>query len=248
MIHISYFSATGNTKYLAEKLKDLLSLRNDQISPYGRPIPQACSHWILMFPIHGFNPARPIQKDFKTLSSRFEKVSLIAVGCNTAWVNDGVTLPLKKHLTNQLCVDAVVPMPLSFVMAFPSTVGRKTIQQAEEILLDIKRQIETETYVKRTIPFKSRAIRTIGSLESKAARLFGLELHANKSCTSCGLCWTSCPFENISENNKKPVFGFKCGLCMKCIYDCPEKAISPYISKFIPIKGGYHLTDYLEEN
>lgn len=52
--------------------------------------------------------------------------------------------------------------------------------------------------------------------EVPASRLFGLELHANNACTSCVTCW----------NN------------------CPEKAISPRFSKFIPIRKGYDLKKF----
>lgn len=88
----------------------------------------------------------------------------------------------------------------------------------------------------------------MGKGESPAARLFGLELHANKSCTSCGTCWSNCPENNIKEkDNGLPGFGFSCSMCMRCIYSCPEKAISPRISKFIPIKNGYTLSKYINE-
>ena len=42
----------------------------------------------------------------------------------------------------------------------------------------------------------------------------------------------------------KPKFGFKCLMCMRCIYNCPEKAISPRFSKFIPIRKGYSLKKF----
>jgi hypothetical protein len=34
---------------------------------------------------------------------------------------------------------------------------------------------------------------------------------------------------------------------MRCIYNCPEEAISPRISKFIPIKKGYSLSKYIKQ-
>jgi len=42
-------------------------------------------------------------------------------------------------------------------------------------------------------------------------------------------------------------FAFKCSMCMRCIYNCPTKAISPYVSKFLPLKGGYSLDKYLDK-
>ena len=91
---------------------------------------------------------------------------------------------------------------------------------------------------------KSRIISFVGKVESPAARLFGLELHAKKTCISCAICWENCPMDNIKQSKKdKPKFGFNCSMCLRCVYDCPTHAITPYISKFILIKSGYKLSD-----
>ncbi|MCH4891082.1 hypothetical protein EZV73_26120 [Acidaminobacter sp. JC074] len=247
MIHISYFSATGNTKYLAKHLGKLLNLEDDQIALFGNEIPSSCSHLILMFPINGFNPPRPVKKHFNQITKGINKLSLIAVGCNNAFVNDAVTLPLKKSFSGELCVDRVLAMPLTFITPFPDEVGKKSVEESLNKLKQIKEEILEEKYTKKKVSIKSKIIHTLGKLESPAARLFGLELHASDKCSSCGICWSTCPFGNIKNNKGKPKFGFKCGLCMKCIYTCPEKAISPYVSKFIPIKDGYDINRYLKK-
>lgn len=44
----------------------------------------------------------------------------------------------------------------------------------------------------------------------------------------------------------RPVFGGDCLICLKCIYDCPNKALAPGIGKFIVLKDGYSL-DFIEQ-
>jgi succinate dehydrogenase/fumarate reductase-like Fe-S protein len=43
-----------------------------------------------------------------------------------------------------------------------------------------------------------------------------------------------------------PKFHFKCIWCLKCIYACPRKALSPSILKFSVLKNGYNLKEMSE--
>jgi MinD superfamily P-loop ATPase len=139
-------------------------------------------------------------------------------------------------------------MPLTFIMNFPDDVIQKVIGESEQSILDISKSLINENVSTHKVQAKSYILNFLGKGESPAARMFGLELHANNQCTSCGTCWNNCPEKNIAQGkNGKPKFGFKCSMCMRCIYNCPEKAISPRISKFIPIKQGYSLSKYINK-
>jgi ferredoxin len=201
-----------------------------------------------MYPIHGFNPPRSVNRFVKNLpEGLYDCVSLIAVGCNDLWLNDAVSFKLRKILEKKkysIVVDEILSMPLTLVMAFPKDVKVKTIEVASKRILEISDMIKNDEISNRVVKLKSKLINTIGKLENPASRLFGLELHAKKNCTSCSICWNSCPEYNIKQGkNNKPKFGFSCSMCMRCIYTCPEKAITPYISKFLTIKNGYKLEE-----
>ena len=145
-------------------------------------------------------------------------------------------------------MDDAVPMPLTFIVNSPREMNLKLIAESEQKIEELSRRIEQGTVTKKLVPLKSRIVHFIGKVETPAARLFGLELRAGKECTSCGLCWENCPQQNIKQKeNGRPGFGFNCIMCMRCIYNCPEQAISPRMSKFIPIKGGYSLLKYIQE-
>lgn len=49
--------------------------------------------------------------------------------------------------------------------------------------------------------------------------------YVEDSCTSCGLCEKLCPLNNIVLFNGKPMWGDNCIQCMACIHHCPVKAI-----------------------
>lgn len=142
---------------------------------------------------------------------------------------------------------SIIAMPLTMVMNTPYEVKVSTIKKAKEELLVIKNDLINGNKDIKTITLKSKIISKLGKFEKHAAKLFGLELHANKNCTSCGKCWRECPSKNIyPDENNNPKFKLNCSMCMKCIYDCPVNSIHPRISKFLPLKEGYSVKDYIK--
>ncbi|AIO18842.1 hypothetical protein KQ51_00963 [Candidatus Izimaplasma bacterium HR1] len=255
MYTLLYFSPTGNTKHLAKQLGENLKIDETYILPLEFAKPEDLKTndtLILMFSIQGFNAPRTVKRFIKNLpEGLYKKVHIIAVGCNTLWLNDAVSIDIKKILHSKNYVvglDEVLAMPLTFVMSFPDAAGRKLVKESEDKINDISSIISKNHSSNRKVKFKSKAVNLIGKLEDPAARLFGLELHATKACNSCSICWNRCPENNIKPNKYNiPKFGLKCEMCMRCITECPQKAITPYISKFILIKNGYSLSRYLSK-
>jgi len=238
--------------HLAERLADFLGSDSSKILPLEfveQNQLKKNKHLVLLYPVHGFNAPRTVKRFVKNMpSGLYDFVSLIGVGCTTNWLNDAVSSDLKKILIKKhysIVVDEILAMPLTFIMAFPDDVAHKLIAESEEKIKDISLSIEQEKKSIKKVKGKSHLVNFLGKAEQSAARLFGLELHADNNCISCGICWDNCPEKNIHENSQgKPRFGFNCIMCMRCIYNCPEKAISPRFSKFIPIKKGYSIKDF----
>ena len=46
-----------------------------------------------------------------------------------------------------------------------------------------------------------------------------------ESCTSCGVCQSVCPVDNILLVDGRPVWHHLCQECMACLHWCPERAI-----------------------
>jgi len=74
---------------------------------------------------------------------------------------------------------------------------------------------------------------------------FGERIQSNSACNSCGWCVNACTQNNISLESGAgaPRFGSACVLCLKCIYGCPEHALSPGAAAFLVIKEGYSLEE-----
>ena len=193
MYTIIYFSPTGNAKYLAENLAEGLNCNSTNLFPLEFTAPESLEqniHLILLYPVHGFNAPRTVKRFVKNLPSGiFENVSLISVGCSDIWVNHAVSNDLKKVLKPKgfkIIVDEILAMPLTFIMAFPEKESLRLIAESESKIERICASIEKGIPTQREVKFKSHVINFIGKAESGAARLFGLELHANKDCISCG--------------------------------------------------------------
>lgn len=255
MYTILYFSPTGNARYLASILASELKVPEKDILPLEFTDPEQLennNHLVLLYPVHGFNAPRTVKRFVRNMPPGvYEAVSLIAVGCAGSWLNKAVSRDLCSILEKKaypVVVDEDLAMPLTFVMNFPDEMNLKLIAESEKAITRLADRIREMDTSNREVPLKSRVVNFLGKGESPAARLFGLELHANKDCTSCGTCWNNCPEKNIKEKSSgKPGFGFSCSMCMRCIYSCPEEAISPRISKFIPIRGGYTLSKYIQD-
>ncbi len=250
---ITYFSPTGNTKHVATLFQNQLGA--DRIFPLEHinavDLPSA-DHLILLFVIHGFNAPKPVLSFAKQLDpNMFKKVSLIAVGCNTTWVNNLASKEVRTILNKKgysIVLDEVIAMPLNIVTKFPDSTIHNLIKEAEDKVKILVSKLDDKSYYHQKISFKTQLIHAIGKIEPLASKLFGLELYANKKCNQCGLCVLECPAKNIQmKDTGKLKFGFNCMMCMRCIYNCPTKAIAPRISKFILIKDGYSIQDYLSD-
>lgn len=61
------------------------------------------------------------------------------------------------------------------------------------------------------------------------SRLFKVD---QAKCTACGLCMDKCPTSNITRDARgRPLWGRECLGCFSCEKDCPEEAITSFISR-----------------
>ncbi len=254
MYTIVYFSPTGKGLHLSKLLANHLGIDNEKLLPLEFVESDQLAndnHFILLYPIHAFNAPRTVKRFIKRLPSRlYSDVSLIGVGCTTGWLDKAASYDLRKLLRKKgysIILDDILAMPLTFITDFPDKLARKLIAESENKIKDISLAIVNGEKTESKVELKSHLVSFIGKVEQLASRLFGLELHAGVECNSCGICWENCPEKNIKrDGNSRPKFGFSCLMCMRCIYNCPQKAITPRFSKFIPIKNGYSIEQYLK--
>ena len=73
-------------------------------------------------------------------------------------------------------------------------------------------------------------------------KLTAKDFYVTDACVGCGKCQKLCPLNNISLVDGTPVWGDQCTHCMACIGNCPTKAIE--YDTITQDKEPYHFKKY----
>ena len=227
---ILYFSATGNCKYVASRLAEVLGgesisivdcVRQERYSFDGASIGIVSPTYDLGLP--------SIVKEF------LERVSL-----DTAYFSFistyGTTTGASGRMANKALrgrkIDAYysVRMPDTWTPIFDLSTPEKVAAFTKTTEVEIAEVID-KVQRRETNGRMSPATPTL------IAELFGQPLYNVKvrktshfrvedGCIGCGLCERNCPVDAIRMENKKPVWVKKrCVMCLGCLHRCPKFAI-----------------------
>lgn len=240
---IFYFSGTGNTWWVADRIKKQLDANNvnaDTVSIESIDVKKA-DWWIktadLVFfgwPIYGSDMPEPI-KNFVDNLLPIEKGKHIHTFCTQmAFSGDGACFYRKHFESKGLIIDSakhfVMPSNISVWRGPLGAPGNK--ERIAKIMARCEKKVER--YIGSLLIGKYRITGKysypLGILQRAPYRLMykGLRSHVgvNKErCQKCGLCASLCPSENITMSGF-PEFKGKCSLCLRCYSFCPESAIT----------------------
>ena len=249
---ILYFSATGNTEFLATELAKKLGddslnlierIKNKDLSEIHSDKP-----FVICAPVYVCEMPR-------FFMSYIRKVPL--TGCKDVYfiVNSagysGISAYLAKKaarhkkLNFKGCSEIVMPRNY-FVSHYP-------VQSKDEIkerlvnacakLDEIADKIKNGDKLHSRYIFLFEKIITLpfNPVWSKY-KLKAKEFFATDSCIGCGKCARVCPLNNIIIKDKRPVWGGTCTHCMAGIGDCPTDAV--HYGTVTEEKGKYNLRDY----
>lgn len=231
---VLYFSGTGNSRHVAQRIADALSdelfSMNDRIkaedtSPvktderlvivtltYAWRIPRLVEHWLRRTEFPGGKQARFIM----TCGSE--------IG-NAAKYNR--TLCEEKQLTYMGTAQIIMPENYIAMFNVPQAAeARQIVAKAEP---DIDRAVSAIAASQVFPPprnnlydrFMSGPVNPIFYSFVVKAKAFV----AGDTCTGCGQCAKLCPTNNITIQNGQPVWGGDCTHCMACICHCPVETI-----------------------
>ena len=231
---ILYFSGTGNSQYVAQRIADALSeplLRlNDRIKSNDTSPVETGKQLILVTPTYAWRIPRLVEDWLlKTeLTGAGQVWFVMTCGSeigNAARYNRA--LCLEKHLAYQ--GTAQIVMPENYIAMFNAPQpgeARQIVARAEP---DIDRTIAAIAAGQPFPPprsnlydrFMSGPVNPIFYSFFVKDRAFT----AGDACTGCGQCARLCPMNNITLQSGKPVWGGHCTHCMACICHCPAAAI-----------------------
>lgn len=241
---ICYFSATGNSKYVAERIAGALgdtavSIVNAE--PAFRLA--AGERFGLVTPTYFWELPVPV-RDFLSrlaLAGGAHYVFLIATyGTTPGCCGEDARRVLKKR---DIALNAAfsVRMPDTWTPIFDLSDPEKVAAQnrdAEGFIADVIARIqaqETGNRTERRAPYAVRAITDPLMNSARKTKHFYVE----DSCIGCGLCARNCPVQAIALRDKKPVWvRERCALCLGCLHRCPKFAIQ-YGSGKTKLHGQY---------
>ncbi len=247
---IYYFSATGNSKYAAEKIaveandKAVNIVDAIKNGVFGSAEDELTG---FVFPVY-FWGLPEIIKRFSSMPQVKNSLGKYVFCVITCGADTGsADKMLAKKLGRKLAYSFSLRMPDNYVVLYdPCDVetAKKFICHADKELEQVCNEINNRE--------KKRGGSVSGEIKSAVVSLFynpfrvTSKFYVNDSCIGCGKCAELCPDSAIKIKNGKPVWvKSKCQHCTACINRCPVKAIQ--FGKGTQRRRRYNIDDILND-
>lgn len=255
-LSIFFFSGSGNTEHVANLFHSELSknfdvrlINIDNVMRKDEKFADDFDKAGLIYPVHALNAPKNVIKFLKkNLPKGKNRSFFIVKSPGDPFFNGGATHELRKILSKkryEVMQEETIVMPANVFAGYRDEFIKKILVTAQKRVVDLSKKIVANRVSLHKNPLWLRFSTWFFSrLESFGSPIFGKDLKINDNCNSCGLCKKICPMSNIKLIDGKPNFGWKCIICMRCIYKCPQDAISPGIFGFFKVKEYYNINKF----
>lgn len=244
---VLYFSGTGNSRYIAERIAEalgdeLLSM-NDRIKAGAHSPVETDERLVIVTPTYAWRIPRIVRDHLAETDFPCGAQAWFVMTCGSEIGNAAKynrALCQEKQLSYM--GTAQIVMPENYIAMFNAPQAEEARQIVVRAEPDIDRAVSAIA-ANQAFPqlrnnlydrFMSGPVNPIFYSFFVKASAFT----AGDACTGCGQCARFCPTNNIAIENGKPVWGGDCTHCMACICRCPAEAIE-YSNKSLG-KPRYH--------
>jgi ferredoxin len=255
-VRVVHFSGTGCTSLVAATLRQAfvrrgLAVEAQELRAGVADLPGMPDLLAIAYAVHGCNAPHPVYEWIKRLpdgrrpDGQPSPVLVVAnSGGGEVKPNKACRVGVIKRLQKRgyrVVYDKMIVMPSNWIVETKEALAARLLEvlpaKVEFLVAEVLAGRELHS---RPGPL-DRLISALGEGEKLGAREFGRRIRVSSACNGCGLCARHCPAANIRLENRLPVFGKDCLLCLKCLYDCPAKALSPGMARFILVPAGFSL-------
>lgn len=242
MTGIFYFSSTGNSLYIAQKIKERLQGRIVYIPNYKEDEAKKFDLIIIVSPIYSFG--LPVQT-YELFSKLPQDVKTYVVLNYGGMAGGAGLLTLELAQKYKVNIRAVYKIKMvenyTLFISTPKLYNKINLNSADKKINNIINAIADD---KICLPKNRKNSHRLYYSNKPNWHLIAENFSVNEKCTACGKCVKICPVGNIVLNNGKIQFNDKCTACLGCYHRCPQKAI---IYKGRNKKYRY-INPYIDEN
>ena len=226
---ILFFSGTGNSRMVAERMAALLGEHTLDMSCGCRLQLRDGEPLGIVFPVYAWGVPRLVTRFLSSLQVGNRYVWLLMTcGDDMGYADRRMDSVLHRQADAAFSVQ----MPNTYVClpgfdVDSSEVARGKVRDTLERLEDIARRVRNR---------ESCRLLTRGSMAWMKTYVLGLlfnaflvtdrYFHTSEVCIHCGLCARNCPAHDIEMRADNPVWLHKeCTGCLRCYHHCPVRAV-----------------------
>lgn len=233
---VIYFSATGNTEFIAKELAKRLDdecmnllerIKNQDYSPLYSEKP-----FVICAPVYVCEMPRFMSKYLKKLPlSGSKDVYFVFTSGGYCGISGQLAKSLIRKKKMHYKGHAEIKMPRNYVANDSYPMLEK--EEVESRILEAYKQLDgiaslilsgNKLTARHIYLFETIITVPFNPVWCKY-KLTAKDFYAKDHCIGCGKCEKLCPLNNIKLTDQKPVWGNQCTHCMACIGNCPVRAI-----------------------
>lgn len=238
---ILYFSGTGNTRFVAESLSNILDEKIGLLSTsHPNDLQLDGKYLIFSFPVYSWGVPPLVLDYIRELPDEIvdwlkDKDVPVVMVCTcgdevaetpemfrSAWADRGIEV---KGIWSVIMPNDYVLLPGFDVDA--ESIEMSKLDAAPARILEIAQKIATEAW--ETDVIRGKWPRLKSRLVYPLFKKWGInprKWSVSEKCVHCGRCVAACPVGNIRMSSGTPKWGKRCVSCTACYHICPAKAIS----------------------
>jgi ferredoxin/flavodoxin len=233
---VLYFSATGNTEFIAreiaKRLDDECVNLLERFKSQDHSILHSEKPFVICAPVYVCEMPRFMSQYLKEqVFSGSKDVYFIFTSGGYCGISGVLAKSIFKKKGMIYHGHAEFKMPRNYVAndAYPMLEAEEIesrISASHEMIGPVAERIRTGQKLTARHVFLFETIITVpfNPVWCKL-KLTAKYFHTTDACIGCGKCVKLCPLNNITLENKLPVWGNQCTHCMACIGNCPTEAI-----------------------